>query len=88
MEDNTVQDRLKYTANCLASFEKLDASASESLRDELDYLRRSLLSAKSELLASSPPLKDARAYFPRKILRAFVHLADLNSVYHAVSNVV
>lgn len=81
MEDDVVQDRLKYTANCLASFEKFYASASESLRDELDYLRRTILSTKSEILQSSPPLKEARANFPRKILRAFVNLADLNSVY-------
>jgi hypothetical protein len=80
MNDDIVQERLKYTANCLASFEKFDDSASEPLRDELDYLRRNILSVKSEILESSIPLKEARGHFPRKMLRAFVNLADLNSV--------
>jgi len=80
MEENLIQERLKYTANCLASFENFDVSSSEALKDELDYLRRCILSSKSEILQSSPPLKDARGHFPRKILRALIHLADLNSV--------
>jgi len=80
MNQHVVEERLKYTANCLASFEKFDASSSERLRDELDYLRRSILSAKSEILQSSPPLEEARGHFPRKMLRAFVSLANLNSV--------
>jgi hypothetical protein len=80
MNEDIVQERLKYTANCLASFEKFDVSASEPLRDELDYLRRNILSVKSEILDSSIPLREARGHFPRKMLRAFINLADLNSV--------
>lgn len=79
MDENLIQERLKYTTNCLASFENFDGS-SEALKDELDYLRRCILSSKSEILQSSPPLKDARGHLPRKILRALIHLADLNSV--------
>jgi hypothetical protein len=84
MEDGRVeeqiQERLKHAHRCLARFDEIDSSAAEQLRDEVDYLRRALLSCPSTTLESKQYLQDIRHSFPRKLLRAFVILADLNSV--------
>ena len=80
MVEEQIQERLKHAHNCLARFEEIDSSATEQLRDEVDYLRRTLLTCPSTTLESNQYLQDIRQSFPRKILRAFVILADLNSV--------
>ena len=80
MVEEEIQERLKHAHNCLARFEEMDSSATEQLRDEVDYLRRALLSCPSTTLEAKQYLQDIRQSFPRKLLRAFVILADLNCV--------
>lgn len=81
MVDEQIQERLKLAHNCLARFEEIDSPTAEQLRDEVDYLRRTLLSCSSATLESKQYFQDIRQSFPRKLLRAFVFLADVNSVH-------
>jgi hypothetical protein len=82
MVEEQIQERLKHAHSCLARFDEIDSSVAEQLRDEVDYLRRALLNCPSTTLESKQYLQDIRQSFPRKLLRAFVILADLNSVPH------
>lgn len=80
MTDEEVRERLKYGYNCLSRFEEFESSTSEGLREEVDYLRRAMLSSRPEILESRDSLQEARQSFPRKILQAVTTLADLNPV--------
>jgi hypothetical protein len=77
MPEEMVQDRLTFAQNCLHRFAELDVSFSESLRDELDYLRKTLLATTCDKLSSSH-LKEARSSLPIHLLSAILHLVDLN----------
>jgi len=74
-------ERLTYAYNCLGRFGEFDVSGTEQLRDEVDYLRKAILSCSSEILESKQCLHDARQQFPQKLLRVIIILADLNSVF-------
>jgi hypothetical protein len=73
-------ERLKYAYNCLTRFEEFDSSVTEQLRDEVDYMRKAILSCSSETLGSKQCLQDARQQFPRRLLQVVTILVDLNSV--------
>lgn len=79
MPDEEIQERLKYAANCLGRFDEMDISVTENLRDELDFLRRSILTNRPEF-TEKQILQEARQTFPRRVLQAILKLADLNSV--------
>ena len=80
MDDEMIRDRFSFAQNCLKRFGELDASSSEALHDELDYLRKSMLLTNSKLSESNQHLKSARNTFPKYILQAISHLSDLNPV--------
>lgn len=80
MMEEQIMERMKYTQNCLSRFEEFDSSAAEQLRDEVDYLRKAILSCPSEMIEPKSYLHDTRQSFPRKLLRVIIILADLNSV--------
>src|SRR5271170_5800414 len=82
MEEDAVRERLRYARNCLERFDEFDSSATDPLREEVDYLRRTLLACPPETLEHNKHLQDARQSLPRRILRAYITLADLNPVLH------
>lgn len=80
MDEEAVRNRLRHAKNCLERFEEFDSSATEQLREEVDYLRRTLLACPRDIIDLDKHLQDARQSFPRRILRAFMTLTDLNPV--------
>jgi hypothetical protein len=80
MTEAVIKERFKYAQNCLSRFDEFDNSATDSLRDEIDYMRRSILSCSLELLQQSPLLQESRHPFLRQLLKAISILMDLNSV--------
>jgi hypothetical protein len=80
MTEEAIRERLKYAYNCLSRFGEIDSSTLEGLKDELDYLRRTMLSSRPEILESKESLQEARQSFPRKILQAITTIADINPV--------
>ena len=75
MENETVQQRLKFTNNLLACMGQFEPPDLEQLRDEVDYLRRSLLSLKSDV-SESHSLRDARQTLPPLLLQAITVMAE------------
>jgi len=80
LSDESIQHRLRYAQNCLKRFDEFETSAAESLRDEVDFLRKAVLSVKSEIIKAKESLKTARLTFPRYLLQAICFLADLDDV--------
>ena len=80
MTDESIHDRLRFAQNCLKRFDDIDSSTTDALKDEVDFLRKAVLSSKSEIIDSKEHLKSARRSFPRYLLQAICILADLNSV--------
>lgn len=81
MTDETIQERLRHAQNCLNRFDEFASSDLEQLRDELDYLRRALISCRPEIIESKQCLREARELLPRKLLRAVSILAEQNPVH-------
>jgi hypothetical protein len=80
MIEEQVLERLKHAQNCLLRFDEFDTSFSEQLRDEVDYLRRAVLSCGPEILDAKQYLRDARQNLPQRLLQAIAALANVNSV--------
>ena len=80
MQEDAIRERLKHAKNCLERFCEVESSAAEQLRDEVDYLRRALLASPPDTLNQNKYLSEARQSLPRKILHAFIILADLSPV--------
>jgi hypothetical protein len=80
MTEDAIRERLKYAYNCLSRFDEIDSATLEGLRDEVDYLRRAMLSSRPEILELKESLQEARQSFPRKILQAITTLVDINPV--------
>jgi hypothetical protein len=80
MTDEEIQERLKHALNCLGRFDELEISASDHLRDEVDFLRRAVLTSRSEILDTKQSLQDARRIFPSRLLGAILKLYNMNSV--------
>ena len=80
MSEDSIQERLKYAQNCLKRFEELESSTTDQLKDEVDFLRKAVLSSKPEIIDSHESLRIARQNFPRYMLQAICCLAELNPV--------
>jgi len=76
-----IGDRFAFAQNCLKRFAEFDASASDSLGEEIDYLRKSILCAAPSVVESNEHMKKARESFPQYILLAILALIDLNLVF-------
>lgn len=80
MVEEQYSERIKHAQNCLSRFDEFDTSFTEQLRDEVDYLRRAVLSCSLETLNAKQYLQEARQTLPQRLLQAIVALAITNSV--------
>ena len=81
LEQELVALRLEYTRDMLNYIGEFEPSDLEQVRDEVDYLRRSILAMKPEVFESRSALSEARNSLPPLVLETISVMAQ-----HSVHN--